>query len=332
MSTPYDLYIRFLITTGVKTPEDISSKLTELNFPGSGSYLAGTIEAQEAVVSHTLPEGVLRQIEKRSFCGDFLHWMKILEVEDLWLFEKEFRNKDAAKRSAIKITYDINQDPKLRLALSSLLMKGIPHSELSQMLSSRFASFLREEHVTLFERFFFNVKRMTRKDWKKFLGYCNREETRVYFTALSEPLDILKTELELPAKVSSSETLQYLLTKAHIKAKQYLAVGTPDGNKEARMWIETVVQLVDKYEKYRAGDASDFSSALQLEFDFSEGEFETPDPEVLSEISAKLKKEADEELSKKEARKKKEGGDEESGSANNEQPAEAAVLEPGRLL
>lgn len=293
MSTPYDLYVRFLITSGVRDKEDIDSKFRELNLPFGDKYLLQSIEAQEAVVSYNLPSSICTQIEKKSYSGDFLQYMKVLEVDDLWHMERTFKAADPVKRSVAKLTYDINQDPQLKICLSSLLMKGIPHAELAQMLSSRFASFLREQHVALYEKYFFNVRRMTRKDWKKYMEYCEPHEQKVYFTALSEPLDTLKTELELPAKVSAAETLQYLLTKSYQKAKEYLALGTPEGNKEARAWIESVVQLVDKYEKYRAGDASDFSSALQLEFNFVEDGFDTPDPEVLAEISAKLKKDAD---------------------------------------
>lgn len=294
MSTPYDLYIRFLITTGVSSKEDIVSKMQDLSLPFSDKYLIESIDAQEAVVTQILTTSIWDQIKKKSYCGDFLRYMRVLEVEDLWYGERPFRDQDAARRSAVKLTYDVNHDPQLRICLSALLMKGIPPAELSQLLSSRFASFLRDTHVTLFERYFFNVRRMSRKDWKRYLGYCDPHESKIYFTALSESLDTLKTDLELPAKVSASETLQFLLTKSYQKAKEYLALGTPDGNKEAREWIAAVVQLVDKYEKYRAGDASDFSSALQLEFNFVEGDFDVPDPEVLSEISAKLKKEADE--------------------------------------
>jgi hypothetical protein len=293
MSTPYDLYLRFLITTGVGDADDIASLLKDLNLPGEGPYLSKALKEQEAVVCQVLPESIWGQIKSRRYSADFMGYMAILEVDEFWYFEKAFRDKNATLRSAVKLTYDINQDPQLRLTVSALLMKGMPPQELAALLSSRFASFLREIHVTLFEKYFYNVRRMTRGDWQRYLEFCDPHEQKILFTALSEPLDVLKTELELPAKVSASETLQYLLTKSYLKCKEALAISTPEANKEARDWIGTITQLVDKYEKYRAGDASDFSSALQLEFNFVEGDFETPDAEVLAEITAKLKKEAD---------------------------------------
>jgi len=291
MATPYDLYIRFLLTTGIGSHDDINSKLDDLNLPAVSTV---TLDAQEAVLTHTLSSAVIAQIDKKSYCGDFLRWMKIIEVDDLWYFEKAYRDRDSAKKSTVKITYDIHQDSGLRLTIGALLIKGIPHSDIAQIIANRFSSFVREEHIALYEKFFFNVSRMTRGDWKKFLRLCPAHESKIYFTALSEPLDVVKTELELPAKVSSSETLQYLLSKSYIKAKQYVNINTPEGNAEARQWIDVVLRLVDKYEKYRAGDATDFGNALQLQFDFLEDEFVTPDKDTLDELSAKLKKSDDE--------------------------------------
>lgn len=287
MATPYDLYIRFLLTTGIGSHEDINANLDDLNLPPVD---ASVLEAQEAVLTHTLSSAALAQVDKKSYCGDFLRWMKVIEVDELWYFERAFRDRDSAKKSAVKLTYDIHQDAGLRLTIGALLIKGIPHVDLAQILTSRFSSFIREEHIALYEKYFFNVSRMTRKDWKRFLKACPPHESKIYFTALSEPLDVVKTELELPAKVSSSETLQYLLSKSYLKAKQYVNIHTPEGNAEARQWIDVVLRLVDKYEKYRSGDAADFSNALQLQFDFLEEEFIVPDKETLAELSANLKK------------------------------------------
>lgn len=287
MPTPYDLYIRFLITKGVQETGGINEHLSELGLPPVDDVV---VDAQEAVVSQSLPAPVVLQAETKLYGGDYLHYMRVLEVEDLWYLEKPFRDKDPKKRSLVKLAYDIHQDPTLRLVINSLLMKGVPAAELVQIVNNRFASLLRDEHVTVYEKYFFSPRRMTRGSWRTFLKACEGAEANVYFTALSEPLEVLKTELELPSKVSSSETLQYLLTKSYLKAKQFLAVNTPEGSREARYWIDSVLQLVDKYEKYRSSDAADFGRALQMEFDFVDSEFEVPDKEVLTEISSKLRK------------------------------------------
>lgn len=305
MPTPYDLYIRFLVTKGVLETDGINENLSLLGLPVIDDKV---FEAQELVVSQTLPRPIWEQVEaKKPLTGDFLHYMRVLEVEDLWYLERPYRDKEPTRRSVAKLSYDVHQDPALRLTINSLLMKGMPAPELAQVVNNRFASMLREEHVGVYEKYFFSPRRMTRGAWRTFLKGCDAAEAKIYFTALSEPLDVLKTELELPSKISSSETLQYLLTKSYLKARQFLNINTPEANKEARYWIDTVLSLVDKYEKYRSSDAADFGNALQMEFDFVDSEFDVPDKEVLMEISTKLRKDEADKLSKEEAAKDEKG-------------------------
>lgn len=294
MPQPYELYIRFLITTGIDDITFINNALDNLNLPSTTQAI---FDAQYNLVSSSVPGPVLDQIEKRQYCGDFLQWMKVLEVDELWYFEKPFRDKKdddtQTRRSTAKLTYDIHQDIKLRLAINALLIKAVPLNDLMQSVNVRFASLLKEEHVRIYEKYFFNPRRMTRTAWTGFLSKCDDREKAIYFIALSEPLDVLRTELELPAKISSSSTLQYLLTKSYMRAKQYLNIGTPEAGREAREWIDATIKLIDKYEKYRSSDMEDFSKSLQMSFDYVDTDttFPVPDPDVLKEISAKLKKE-----------------------------------------
>ena len=294
MPQPYELYIRFLVTTGIDDITFINNALDNLNLPGTTQPV---FDAQYNLVSCSVPGPVLEQIESKKYCGDFLQWMKVLEVDDLWYFEKPFRDKKdddtLRRRSAAKLVYDINQDPMLRLAINALLIKAVPIKDLVQSVNVRFASLLKEEHAEIYEKFFFNPRRMTRSAWTTFLSKCDDKEKSIYFIALTEPLDVLRTELELPAKVSSSSELQYLLTKSYMRAKQYINIGTPEAGREAREWIDATIKLIDKYEKYRSGDMEDFSKNLQMAFDYVDTDttFPVPDPDVLKEISAKLKKE-----------------------------------------
>lgn len=302
MPTPYDLYIRFLVTKGVDELEQANEALADLNIHPVGNT---EFEAQFSLVETSIPKNVQKAIEKIASTkrpspekvvidSDFMRWMKVLEVEELWRYEPVFRHKHLVERPLFKLTYDIHQDPQLRLAINALLIKNMPPLDLIQAVNLRYSSMLKEEHVKLYKKFFFDPARMTRGAWNKFLRPCDDRETSIYFLALSETLDTLKTELELPSKVSASETLQFLLSKSFQKAKVYLNVNTPEAGKEAREWIDATIKLVDKYEKYRSGDMGDFSNQLQLAFDFVESEFQTPDPDVLKEISAKARKDADE--------------------------------------
>lgn len=284
MPTPYDLFVRFLVTKGKDELGAVNAELDELNLAPIEEI---TFDAQYAVVFEAVPAGIGAQIEKGTYGADFLKWMNILQVGELWQGEPFAKDRDA--RSVCKLVYDIHQDPAIRVTVNALLVKGVPPKDVVQAVNSKYASMLREAHIATYERFFFNPRQMTRAAWKRYLRACTQREAAVYFTALSEPLDVVKTELELPAVLSSSESLQYIATKSFMKVKECLALNTPAGSEEARKWVGTFLNVTDKYEKYRTGDQADFANSLQMEFDFIDDEFLTPDSEVLKEIATKAK-------------------------------------------
>jgi hypothetical protein len=286
MVVPYDIYVRFLVTKGLYDLDKVNEELDILNLQ---PVTQATFDAQYKIVHQTVPAGIWSQMETGKHSKDLLKWAAILEVEDLWYMERSFLKESPEKRSAAKLAIDINQDPKLRVVINALLIKQVGAKDIVQPLNARFSTLLREDSLEIYSRFFFSTRRMTRGSWKSFLRGCSDREASTYFTALSEPLDVLKAELELPAQVSTTETIQYLLMKSYQKAKQYLNVNTPDANSEARCWIDTSLKLVDKYEKYRTGDRADFANTLQMEFDFVDTEFAMPDKEALDEIAARLK-------------------------------------------
>lgn len=288
MPTPYDLYVRFLVTKGEDDVTVVNERLAELNLPEIDE---STFSAQYDLVHEALPGGVLSQITNKTYSIDFLKWMEVLQVVDLWAFEKTpFTGKDPVRRGLCKLTYDIHQDPKLRLSINALLMKAVKLGDIIQAVNTRYAALLSEAHLALYQRFFFDPRLMTRRAWKDYLRVAPPAEAAIYFTALSAPIEQVRTELELPAKLSTAETLQYLTSRTYVKAKDALAIRTPEGGDEARKWIHTYLQLIDKFEKFRTGDTDDFAQALQMEFEFVDGEFLTPDPDVLNEITARMRK------------------------------------------
>jgi hypothetical protein len=284
MAVPYDLFLRFLATKNVVDLRDVNAALADLNLP---EVRQAVFDVQYRQVSSTVPKGVLAQIENQSYSVDFMKWMRVLEVDALWAYEKAFR--DPVKRPVVKLTYDIHQDLQIRLVINALLIKGVPPADLLNSIRSRFASMLKEEHVALYRNFFFNPARMSRGDWKNYLAWLEPHEQHLYFLALTEGIDVVKTELELPAKVSVSDMLQHLLSKTFQKAKTYLALSTKESNEEARRFITLTVELADKYEKYRSGDSTDFGNALQMEFEFVDTDFPTPDGETLARLQAEIK-------------------------------------------
>lgn len=289
MALPYELYIRFLATKGLTELSEVNELLAKLRlFPIAQKQL----DDAWYVINNTFPKGILSQIDRKLYGPDFLAAMNVIEVKEMWCGEPCFKNTEMI--SAVKTLYDIPQDPLVFVTTNALLIKRLSPTEITRMLTAKFSTPFREKHIELYSKFFFDPKRMTRSDWKLYLKLCNDREKKIYFTALTESEQILKTELDLPSSISVSDSLQWLLTKSLLKAKTFMDIGTPEADSAARAWTDQVVKLADKYEKYRSGDQNDFAKTLQMEFDFIGGEFDTPDSDVVLEVSQKLAvKEAD---------------------------------------
>lgn len=282
MVLPYDLYIRFLATKGFTELQEVNYQLDKFRLPHIEQK---HLDDAWYVINSTLPKGILAQIERQLYGPDFLNAVNAIDVKELWLAEPHF--KDPAMRLITKMVYDIPQDPTLTMTINALIMKGLGLTEISRMLMSKFSMPIKESHLGVYAKFFWNVKRMARGDWKSYLRLCNSKEKKIYFVALTENESVLKTELDLPSNINVSESLQWLLTKSFMKAKMYIDVGTPEADREAREWTDQVVKLADKYEKYRSGDQNDFAKSLQMEFDFVENEYDSPDQEIVTEVSEK---------------------------------------------
>jgi hypothetical protein len=285
MALPYDNYIRFLVTKGHVDLDEVNGLLENFSLP---AIKQKTLDEHWALVDSSLPLGVKSQLENKSQGGDeFLRWMAFLEVQDYWLAEKPFAT--AERRSAVRITESIHDDQMLRLAINALFIKGVQPKEMLQSLSAKYPTPLRDGHLEIYQAMFWNTKRMHRRDWKSYISLVNTREQSVYFLALTDTLDVVKTELELPSSVSVSNMLQWLLSKSFQKAKTLIDVNSPDAAKEARLWIDKAIVLADKYEKYRSTDQADLSQSLQMEFDFVDTEFAAPDDETLREVTERIK-------------------------------------------
>lgn len=295
MVVPYELFLRFLATRGLDTVGAFVVKLHSLGLP---AVCQADIDRQFDLIYKVIPKIAISQIENDTPRKELAQAAKVLEIEHLWYFEEEalsgdmgadFQTEARDHKKDMKLIYDVHQDRLLRLSMNALLMKDISSTEIVRILSGKFSMLLKEKHVDMYSKLFFNPAIMTRRDWRSFLKDCNVEDRKIYFTALTEDVEVLKTELDLPANINVSSTLQWLLTKSFRKAKEFINIGTPESNQEARAWMDQVLKLTDKYEKYRSGDQNDFSKALQMEFEFLEDDFGSPDDSLLSEVSSRDK-------------------------------------------
>jgi hypothetical protein len=289
---PYELYVRFLVTKGISSYEEVNNSLSEL---GLRSITQQAFETQYHIVHDNVPEPISKQIFSKRYEGTFLKWMKHLDVQELWTLEKPFITPETAK---YRLVYDINYDPALMLTLNALIVKGCNHVDIVQDINMKFSYMLKEKHIEIYQKFFCNPQIMKRSDWKDYIRAAGDQEKSILFTALTEPIDILKSSLDLPSRVDVSGSLQQLLVASYHKAKHYLKMNDVSANREARAWVGTTLALADKYQKYSKADIGDFAKSVQMEFDLINTDFQTPDEELLAELRMKNEPKGDDRVQK----------------------------------
>lgn len=279
---PYSLYVRFLATKGIESSEEANQFLDEFDLaPISDSEW----DEVYTFVHKTVPEGISNQILNKRYEGEeFLRFMKVLDVQELWKMEKKFSTPETLKN---RLIYDIKNDPIMRIAINALIVKGCKIPDIVQDINLKFSYMLKEEHVRLYKKFFTNPELMTRKDWKAYLKDLSGQDRAIYFLALTEDLAAVKVALDLPTNIDISGSLQTLLVSTYQKAKFYLNINSEDANKEARAWIATMLTVAEKHQKYSKADIGDFAKTIQMEFDYVNNDFDTPDEEILKELAAK---------------------------------------------
>ena len=283
---PYELYVRFLVTKGLEDLIEVNKILGELSLCSiSGQYF----EKQQNLVHDHITGPISKQISNKKYEGDFLRWMTILEVNELWEIEPKFRTKDNA---SLRLIYDVNYDPKLRHSLNALILKGdTTPKDICQDLNGKFSYMLKDQHITLYQKFFWAINRMTRNGWKDYIRNCADDfEKSLLFLCLTEDRDTVRNFLELPSKADVLTAYQGLFIQSVQKAKHYLRITSQEANKEARAWIKCALEVGDKYKKYETGNIVDFGKTLQMEFDYITSDFPTPDEATCLELEKNNKR------------------------------------------
>lgn len=281
MARPYDLLVRFLVTQGFDDVDLVNTRLKEC---GLQPILADEFDDQFNIVHDNIPKSISDQITNKKYHGEFYKWMKVLEVDGLWSLEKTFIEPQNAP---LKLIYDLGMDPKLKLALQALITKGEKDKEICQLLNLKFSYMLKDEHIALYRKYFWSPGRMTRADWRNYLRECEDYEKSVFFVVLTEPLNVVKTLLDLPSKADITGVYNKVFTQCAQKVEHYMRLSSKETNAEARQWISTMLTLGDKIKKYETGDIEDFSKTIQLEFDFVQNTFPTPDEQTIKEFDQK---------------------------------------------
>ena len=266
MRVPYEGYVRFLITSGLDS-EETNNHLEELGLnPISSEYWD-------------------RQFE-------VLHELKIpKKIKKFWKdpnrnIPKGFFEYNVGKNNHFRDAVEAVKDFDVSLTIRGMLSIKAPAEEISSVLNGKFAMVFRKEALSIFEKYFFNPKIMSRTSWKLYLkDLSNQEKGIIYLGITGEDLE-LRAELGLPSKISVSENYQKLHIFAMQKFNRYIKAGMPGADDEAMKWAKVAMSAGDKYEKLKVSDATDFVRDIQMEFDQVDTDFPLIGENDLEEIKS----------------------------------------------
>ena len=283
---PYDRYVRFLITTGESDVDEINNTLSEL---GLFAISPLTFNDQLESIVNSLPDYTEKLRDSKKFDYNYYRMMKSLDIQEAWSTVKPF-NKDQTiieTTRLMRTVIDINYDVQMRFALRALIFKNCVPKDICQDINTKFSFGLKEEHVALYRKYFWDPSLMRRQDWKNYLKLCSNYEKSLMFTIMSSDTEVVKAELGLPTKINVTETYQKLFAQIQLKIQQYMTVNSPETNSEARHWIKVLTDIGDKYKKYEKGSMDDFGKLLQLEFQYTENDFPMPDEMTRKQVESK---------------------------------------------
>lgn len=297
--TPYDLYVKFLITRGC-------TDITRLNETLESQFFLkvddDTFARHFRELKVSLPAPIFTMIQKNKPVGfAFLKAMEDLGLKHLWWAQPEYSGNHEATRKSFIVAMDALEDPFVRICMRAILLKEQNDEDICTAINSKYATHLTPESVSIWRQFFWNPALMLRSDWRTYLSrVTDQTEKAALFVALSEGSEEVRAHLGLQARISTTDTLQFLASQSYAKAKHHLKGNDPNSAFEAMRWMNQTKATLGMLEKYKAGDLRDFSKELQMQFEFIETQYETPDEAVLREVKEKNPA-SKEELSEKDA-------------------------------
>jgi hypothetical protein len=278
MRVPYEGYIRFLITSGLDS-EETNEHLEELGLsPIPAEYWDRQFEALHEL---KIPKKIKKfwRNPGRKIPNGFFEYMNVAGLKEAWEY-------NIGKNPHFKAAVEAAKDFDMSLIIRGLLAIKAPPEEITSVLNGKFGVVFRKISVQIFEKYFFNVKIMSRTSWKLYLkDLTNQERGIVYLGITGEDME-LRAELGLPSKISVSESYQKLHVLAMKKFDRYAKAGMPDSDDEAMKWAKLAMSAGDKYEKLKVSDATDFVRDIQMEFDQVDTDFPMIGEDDLEEIKS----------------------------------------------
>jgi hypothetical protein len=286
MALPFSKHLDWLCLEGMN-PKDIRKFYdnVQLPIPTDKDIEEATARVDALIIPKSVKKSVIRGMFKYE---DNSYWEQHGFGElHAWRCNRPTKYWPAVGR--------ILNHPLMRVALDVCTITGVEQEKIAIILPQTFKVEFAEPAIDLYKKIFGNFESFSKQDWTDYLARL-KDDQYVYvriFSALTKPKDEALLLCGLPAEKAFSDFLKNVLASASYKYNYYARQNTPEADAEARRWAKVGFEAGEKFEKYGAGDVSDFAKLVQTEFEYVTPEIETLDQAVAQQLLPSTKGEGD---------------------------------------
>lgn len=277
MALPYQKHLEWLCFEDM-SPKDIRKFYDNVQLPLPTDK--DIEETKARIADIPIPKHIKKNVSRGIFkYEENSYWEKIGYGElHAWRCQRPTKYWPAVGR--------ILNHPLMRVALDVCIITGVDYDKITVILPQTFRVDFTDPAIDLYKKFFGNFQAFDRGDWSAYLERL-KEDQYVYvriFAALTKPRDEAMILCGLPPERAFSDFLRNVLASASYKFNYYSRQNTPEADHEARKWAKVGFEAGEKFEKYGAGDVSDFAKLVQTEFEYVEPSITTLDSETAQKM------------------------------------------------
>ncbi len=210
------------------------------------------------------------------------------KIKDYWLnkeiekpknynsiFQSLFLQLDEANKNSedFKHALSILDNHEAHKICKAMIIKKLSNNDISALINGKLSLGINEISISIFEKYFFNVREFSRIDWKNYYKFLSDgQDKKFIIDCFQNDTESLKILLGLHAKISYTDSLQLIHVVAMEKFKSLARDRNPISDSGARKWVDIVLKTGDRYEKYKSKSFKDFSEEIQMEFEYQEHE------------------------------------------------------------
>jgi hypothetical protein len=267
-----------------QTDEFIEQQFDEITLPLPDPDILA--EHKEAAAALPLSPAILKRLGHKKFEQTDYQIFQKIGYGEAYLKTTCSCDKETGLQDLWNEVHRLLRNPVARTAVDVGILCKYRFEDLVPMVSGTFHEVLTEKGLELYQKYFFDAASMTKLDWRAYLRICAGIPylyLRIH-TALTKPKKEAMHLAGLPAKAAFADFLKTVLATAEYKFEYYSRHNNQCSDNQARAWAKIGFDAGVKYEKFSASDVTDFSKAVQTEFESFNAEIPTISTDMLSEV------------------------------------------------